>query len=132
MPCPMKPTQFTVFTKASASALKMLHSVNSIIALFLSVIPARTHVDRRVRTWTRIIQNLAHSRLGDAVQHADFLNQPPRTKPMDQEFRLLAPLTVHVVDVVSPVSLINHVPVHFVQPVQIIIPIREGCDAVPV
>src|SRR6266540_4614791 len=123
MPFPMKPTQFTVFTNASASAFKMLPWVSSIMVAWFSIVPPRPDVDNRALLDIKLTQNFFHSRFRSRVQHTDFLNQHPRAGLVNQKFRLLPPLPVHVVQIVAPIPLINHVPVHLTQMRQVIKPI---------
>ena len=49
---------------------------------------------------------------------------------MNQEFGLFAPLAVHVIHIVRPISLINHVPVHPLQQAQVGIKPGSTCGEV--
>ena len=51
---------------------------------------------------------------------------------MDQKFRLLPALPVHVADFVTPIPLINHSPIHSRQVGRLVVPARERRDAVAV
>src|SRR4051812_3399 len=87
MPRPMMPTQLTVFTSASTSALRMSPVAYLIIA-HLSVVPVGANFDWRPMRRT---VHRRHHLLGDRSRlDTDPPNEPPRDRPLDQEFGLLA------------------------------------------
>src|SRR5229473_8713978 len=87
MPRPMMPTQLTVLTSASASALKMSPILNSIIAMFPSVVPVSSYFDPR--PMGRALDGIRHERHDALRVNSDAFHQMPGECALDQEFRLL-------------------------------------------
>lgn len=48
------------------------------------------------------------------IDYPYFMDQFPVTEPMYEEFCLLSSLAVHIVYVVCPVLLIDHIPVYLI------------------
>src|ERR1039458_6881259 len=98
MPLPMEPTQFTVFTSASASASRMLPLAISIIGwLFSLVIPRPLHLHVGSRLVRMPIQDGFNPRFHPLVENADALDQRPVHHLPDQKLGLLPPFPVIVV-----------------------------------
>lgn len=77
-------------------------------------------------------QNCLHAGLHRCVVDANFLNQLPLTVTVYEKFRLLAALAIHIVQGILPDRRVYGVPVDLVQVFEVIEPLREGGDAVPV
>lgn len=73
-----------------------------------------------------------HPRRRCLTENSDLLNQAPRTESVNQELGLLAALTVHVFGTVGPVPLVHHVPVDLVEMGQVVEPLGEAGQAVPI
>src|SRR5262245_17202567 len=97
MPLPMKPSQLTVLTKASASTSIKFPRLRTTMLRRPSVVPLRAYVYRRVQRHREAGQHPFHARLCPSVEDADLLDQPPVARSVNQELCLLATLAVHVV-----------------------------------
>src|SRR6266446_3349820 len=115
MPLPMYPTQLTVLTRASVSACRRFPSACSIIAvppLKLIIIPVRPNPDDPSLISGERGHNLLDFGFHSCIDYHNLLDQLPGTEAMDKKFCLLAALSVHVVEVVTPVTFVHHIPVY--------------------
>src|SRR5262249_43045151 len=76
--------------------------------------------------------NVIHARLGYLVYNSDLRNGTPWTCLVHEKLCLLATLAIHVINIVGPVALIHHLPVHFIKSAEIVEPIGERGNSVAV
>ena len=103
----MMPTQLTVLTSASASALKMSPVLNSIMSSPL-VVPVSFDLDQRAMC--RALHGI-RNRLNVCLRiRTDAFHEMPREGVFDQKFRLLSFFTAP-----CPLVCLDGVPVDFAQ-----------------